>query len=146
MVVPVGLALSGPVVVLVAVVFCCPWPGLVLVLAVSLLLVGAWCQSVWVGRSCIALGGGLVVGPRGLSPIVSAREPSPLLFVGTLWRVTVVHFAQRCRWWCGWTCWSRVCGGGGWLGLTGASWGVVWGCPSRIDAQNQRSWGENRSP
>ena len=41
-------------------------------------------------------------------------------------------FALGCRWWCGWRCFFGVCGGGGSLGLTGALWGSVWGCPSGL--------------
>ena len=98
MVVPVCVAPSGPVVGLVGMVFCRPLPGLVCDLAVSLLLVGAWCRSVYVAHSFVALGRGLVVGPRGRSVTVSLRGLSPLLVVGAGRRMAVFLLALGCQW------------------------------------------------
>ena len=47
------------------VLFCCPWSGLVWVLAALPLRVQPWGRFVLVGCSCIAFGRGLVVGLRG---------------------------------------------------------------------------------
>ena len=111
-VVPVGVALSGAVVLLVDVLFCGPWSSLVCVLVVSLLLVGAWCRSVSVGCFCVflcRLWRDLVVGPRG--QLVAGWR-----CFSSLWNV---------GWWCGWTCLFWVCGGGGDLGPSCALLGLV---------------------